>query len=259
MHSSKPRLRKSRKRESDKFGGAAFVQPLVDIVFPPGILWYEREAELMRLGRCKKGKKRAAVFLTAVFFCTVAFFALAKRAEPIFAERAAECALRGAQLAVARAAGDTLTDFENLESKTVGENGNISAIHINSAYLNKLRTDFYERLVEISEDTERTKMYITVGSLLGCKTFQGTGFRIPVGISYESVGMVDFDDEFISCGINQTKHTVVLKVKMRVAVVSAFMCETRETEIKLPVCENIIIGGVPTYYSDRLGIAATGE
>lgn len=213
----------------------------------------------MRLGRCKKGKKRAAFFLSALLFSAAGFYTAAKRAEPIFEERAAECALRAAQLAVSRVAGDTLTDFEKLESETVDENGKISAIHINSAYLNKLRADFYERLVEISEASERTKMYITAGSLLGCKTFQGTGFRIPVGIDFESVSMVDFDDEFISCGINQTKHTVVLKVKMRVSVVSVFMCETRETEIKLPVCENIIIGGIPTYYSDRLGIAATGE
>ncbi len=214
----------------------------------------------MRLGRFRKRRGRAAVVFAAgllLMTVTVGFFA--KRAEPIFAERAANTAYQQAQLAVARACADTLADFADLSDKSYDKNGELSAIGINSAYMNKLRAEFTERLIELSEQTQSAKIYITAGSLFGCKTFQGAGVRIPVRVSFETVCSVDFADEFTSAGINQTKHSLMLRVRLNVAVISAFMCEEREIDVSMPVCENIIIGNVPTYYSDRLGVAALGE
>ena len=214
----------------------------------------------MRLGRYKKRRAGAmACIVCAILAMTALLIFFARRAEPIFARRAVNTAYQQAQLIVTRACADTLTEFPDLSCRAYDKSGNLSTIGINSAYMNKLRAALVERLIELSEQTTSAKMHITFGSLLGCRVFQGAGVSIPIKVSYETICDVDFADEFASAGINQTKHSLMLNVKLDIAVVSAFMYEEKEIGISLPVYENIIIGGVPTYYLDRFGTAAVGE
>lgn len=182
------------------------------------------------------------------------------RASPIFKIRAADAASQEVRRIVADAASKTITEYDSaLIEKTIGSSGEVSMISINSAQMNKLRADFTSELISQLSKSTKTTIYISFGSLLNKEIFQGAGIKIPAKITYGSISDVDFEDEFISAGINQTKHLVTMKVTVTTAVVSAFMCDTREIETSLPLCENIIIGNVPQYYSDRLGVTAKGE
>lgn len=206
--------------------------------------------------RCRKILALCAVLLTV--FSLLVFFTV--RASPIFSVRAADAASQEVRRIVNEAAGAAFReDIGGLTAKTLDANGQISMISINSAEIVKLKAAFTSELISRLSDSTRTSIYISAGSLMRQSIFQGAGIRIPVKIIYGSVSDVDIQDEFVSAGINQTKHLVTLKVSITCAVVSAFMCDTREVEATLPLCENIIIGKVPQYYSDRAPYAVKGE
>lgn len=214
----------------------------------------------MRVGIYRRRRGMWLLLIFASLGVSLLFAAFVFRAAPIFKLRAADAAAQAVRRVIAQTAGKTLTDESApLVDKTAGQGGEITSLSINSARLNKLKADFTKELTDALAKSTKTKIYISFGSLLNCETLQGAGVRIPVSITYGSVCDVDIEDEFVSAGINQTKHLVNLKVKVTVAVISAFMCDTRDIETTLPLCENIIIGGVPKYYSDRLSVAAGGN
>lgn len=200
-----------------------------------------------------------SVSAVIILFCFISGMFIT-RASPIFKIRAADAASQEVRRIVADVASRTIAENDvDLIEKTIGSSGEISMLSINSVQLNKLRAEFTSELISQLSKSTKTTISISLGSLLNKEIFQGAGVRIPAKITFGSISDVDFEDEFISVGINQTKHLVSLKVTVTTAVVSAFMCDTREIETSLPLCENIIIGKAPQYYSDRLGIAAKGE
>ncbi len=200
-----------------------------------------------------------SVSAVIILFCFISGMFIT-RASPIFKIRAADAASQEVRRIVADVASRTIAENDvDLIEKTIGSNGEISMLSINSVQLNKLRAEFTSELISQLSKSTKTTIYISLGSLLNKEIFQGAGVRIPTKITFGSISDVDFEEEFISAGINQTKHLVSLKVTVTTAVVSAFMCDTRKIETSLPLCENIIIGKAPQYYSDRLGIAAKGE
>lgn len=213
----------------------------------------------MRVGVSKRIQLRPAVLVIIymVLLCALmAFFAV--RATPVFRERAADAAAQQARRIVAEVAAEVFEGYSD-RMTTRETDGDVSVLSINSIQLNMLRAEFTSRLISKLADATSTKIYISTGSLLKYEVFQGMGIRIPVKIAFGSISDVDFEHEFITAGINQTKHLVSMKVVVSSSVISAFMCDTRNVEVSLPISENIIIGKVPQYYSDRMGITAKGE
>lgn len=216
----------------------------------------------MRVGmssrRLRLRKSVVYIGMSAILCAAFVFFLL--RASPIFSLRAADAASQQVRRVVNETAGAVFADYgTELVTRTVDSNGQISMISINSAEIVKIKAAFTSELISRLSDTTRTSIYISAGSLLNCDVLQGFGVRIPVKITFGSVSDVDISDEFIAAGINQTKHLVNMKVKISCAVISAFKCDIRDVEATFPLCENIIIGKVPQYYSDRMSVAAKGE
>lgn len=216
----------------------------------------------MRVGICYRRIKVKWVFILSAIvlcFCLITGFFVV-RASPIFKLRAAETALQAVKQTIAEVAGDTMADFNgNFIEKTLTSNGEIAMISINSAQMNKLRAEFESELIKRLAKGSRASISISAGSLLGKEVFQGAGISIPVKITYGSVSEIDIEDEFISAGINQTKHRINMRVTVSTSVISAFMFDCRTVETTVPLCENIIVGKVPQYYTDRLAVTAKGE
>ena len=80
------------------------------------------------------------------------------------------------------------------------------------------------------------------------------GYRIPVKVSLDGVTKTDFDEEFIHAGINQVKNRIYIIVTARISIVSSFMTISETVSTEVPVSETIIVGEVPEYYGDKLGV-----
>lgn len=213
----------------------------------------------MRVGISRKTQPKpiiAAAICAVLASLLTVFFAV--RATPVFRERAADTAAQCARRMINEAAEEVFSKYsDDMSAKET--DGELAFIRIDSIKLNMLRAEFTSCLMKKLAAQTSTKIYISAGSLLKCEVFQGMGVRIPVKITYGSICDVDFKHEFITAGINQTKYLVTLKVTVTGAVISAFMCDTRDIEVNLPVAESIIIGKVPQYYADRMCVAAKEE
>ena len=61
---------------------------------------------------------------------------------------------------------------------------------------------------------------------------------------------IEFKTEFISTGINQTRHRVYLEIKSKMGIVAPFTSERVEVVNHVNVAETVLIGDVPdTFYN----------
>ena len=95
-----------------------------------------------------------------------------------------------------------------------------------------------------------------VGSLTGISLFSGRGFSLPVEVVAVGSAHGDFQSQFTSAGINQTRHRILLEVTVSVEIL--LPGETMQTEIcpQVPIAETVIVGQVPDTY---LGLPSSGS
>ncbi len=61
---------------------------------------------------------------------------------------------------------------------------------------------------------------------------------------------VEFCNEFISAGINQTKHLIKVKVTTALGVVLPVRGDLEDIVTEVPIAESVIVGDVPDTYLD---------
>jgi len=133
------------------------------------------------------------------------------------------------------------------------ENDRIDSIQTDIVKLNRiyadLSLDIQKKLLELSEE----KISIPLGAVFGKSLFAAGGPKINVRVIPTGSVETDFESEFVSAGINQTRHRIYLEVKTTVGIVVP--CTDKKTEIttRIPVAETVIIGDVPEFYIDRDG------
>ncbi|MEG2814367.1 MAG: sporulation protein YunB, partial [Oscillospiraceae bacterium] len=119
--------------------------------------------------------------------------------------------------------------------------------------INKIKSMLtYEVTNEINTIYEK-KFYISIGTLLGNNIFSGKGKKI--GFSIEPTGFLESDikSEFSQAGINQTKHNIVLNLKLNVTTIVPFKSACTTVSTNMIIAETVIVGEVPQYYTNVEG------
>lgn len=126
--------------------------------------------------------------------------------------------------------------------------GGVSTLSTDTVRLNRLRTAVMEEIVAQVEALDSRSLGIPLGTLTGIDLLSAAGPAIPVRVL--SVATVDggYRNEFISAGINQTLHRVLLDVDVTAQVLMPGGIV--ETAVSTPVCiaETVVIGQVPQTY-----------
>lgn len=145
--------------------------------------------------------------------------------------------------------GDLVTIERNAD-------GNITALTSNMTALNQLRTSIFETVLTQVEKLDPEGLSVPVGSLTGISLFSGRGFSLPVEVVAVGSAHGDFQSQFTSAGINQTRHRILLEVTVSVEIL--LPGETMQTEIctQVPIAETVIVGQVPDTY---LGLPSSGS
>ena len=84
-------------------------------------------------------------------------------------------------------------------------------------------------------------------SLISDGIFAGYGFKIPLRLITSGTAYVDFSDEFISAGINQTKYRLSIKVTVDMELQMVFSESKAIFTTDIPLAEKIIAGETPDY------------
>ena len=120
--------------------------------------------------------------------------------------------------------------------------GRITAIYSNMAAFNRLQSNILDIILARIDQVSTRELSIPVGSLSGSVLLAGRGPRI-------SVKMANFENEFTSAGINQTKHQIVLNIDVAVSILLPGFSTATTVSNAVTVAETVIVGSVPDTYT----------
>lgn len=150
--------------------------------------------------------------------------------------------------------GDYSADyFVTFEKSEAGE---ITAISSNMARINALSAKILDRIVGAT-DTHMLTVNIPVGNLTGVSLLMGRGPKVPVKIITMTSSRVEFNNNIVTAGINQTKHQINLEVIVDIDILVPWGSETTQVVTEVLIADTVIVGQVPgTYVSMDTGSAA---
>ena len=137
--------------------------------------------------------------------------------------------------------GDYFVDFV----KDV--NGNVTAISSNMTKINTLSAQILDKVVGTTEKNSIT-VKIPSGNLTGISLLMGRGPKIPVKIIVLTSSRVEFNNNIITAGINQTKHQINLEVIVDVEILVPWGSETAQVVNEVLIADTVIVGEVPDTY-----------
>ncbi len=188
------------------------------------------------------------------------------------AVRLTECALRPVLAAAARyqvrsqvtaaveqwAARDLQergVDYSDFVTITRNEAGEITALSADMARLNLLRAELSAHLLERLEDSQ-LELTVPVGSLLPLEPTWARGPELHLRALALGTASAEFESEFTSAGINQTRHRLWLELSVPVTVLLPGGGEELTVDSHLCVAETVIVGRVPQTWFQTGGLPA---
>ena len=188
------------------------------------------------------------------------------------AVRLTECALRPVLAAAARyqvrsqvtaaveqwAARDLQergVDYSDFVTITRNEAGEITALSADMARLNLLRAELSAHLLEWLEDSQ-LELTVPVGSLLPIEPTWARGPELHLRALALGTASAEFESEFTSAGINQTRHRLWLELSVPVTVLLPGGGEELTVDSRLCVAETVIVGQVPQTWFQTGGLPA---
>ena len=151
--------------------------------------------------------------------------------------------------AVYQAIEDGEIRYDGLVTFEKDETGQITAVRSNMAAFNHLQADILDTILTRIDQVSARELSIPVGTLTGFSLLAG---RVPrISVRMESVGSseANFHNEFVSAGINQTKHQIILTVDVSVSILLPGFTTATKVSNSFIVAETVIVGAVPDTYT----------
>lgn len=139
--------------------------------------------------------------------------------------------------------------FEDLITFHKTEEGLITAYTPNYGKINLLKVNITENVLERINQMDTTVLNIPIGNIINGEMLSGVGPRIPIRLLPIATAETRFATAFTSAGINQTRHQVLVEVKVYIGVVLPGMRTGTEVTSQVSVAETIIVGSVPNTYT----------
>jgi sporulation protein YunB len=129
-----------------------------------------------------------------------------------------------------------------------GADGRVSALSVDTVKVNILRASILKKALETLEYCEKHDITIPIGSLIG-ELSSGKGPDIPITVIITDALECSVVTDFYESGINQTLHTVSLRLKVScMALIPSGSC-TFDITAQCPIGETVLIGAVPDAYT----------
>lgn len=134
--------------------------------------------------------------------------------------------------------------FVKFEKNDAGE---VTAISSNMTHINAMSAKLLDRVVGLTEDRTLT-VSIPAGNLTGLSLLMGRGPGIPVDIQALTSSHVEFRNNIVTAGINQTKHQISLLVIVDIDVLVPWGTESAQVCTELLIADTVVVGQVPETY-----------
>lgn len=128
------------------------------------------------------------------------------------------------------------------------ENGNIKYLEPDSRLINKLVLEFMTEVNDTYnlDDTQAVK--VNLGVITGSKILSQLPFTVKVKVQPLSLTRFQYETEFETQGINQTRYCVYCTINSQVRILAPFTDKVSEINRRFLMAEAIIVGDVPGNY-----------
>lgn len=201
-------------------------------------------------------KKPIVLFVIIVIFILILSVNFLKNVTPTITVL---CESRAKSIGL-KIANETIKDYmdkleyEQLMNLTYDASGKLSTMSANIGKVNSLSSQIAYTIQEKLLNVENSVVGLPVGRVLGWSIFSGYGPSIKIKLIPVGNVNVSFKTEFISEGINQTRHTIYIQLRTSVMTVAPFISNTVSVENLITVAETIIVGDIPNAYYNIEGV-----
>ena len=211
----------------------------------PGFFYYRRRID-------RRALARLLILLAMAGVLALAFIATAQM-KPLLASLATTKVSNTVTRIVSEAVYEAIEtgeiQYDGLVSFEKDNDGKITAFLSNMAAFNHLQAEILDTVLTRIDQVSTRELSIPIGTLTGSSLLAGRGPRITVRM--ESVGSseANFSNEFVSAGINQTKHQIILTVDVYVSILLPGFTTATKVSNSFIVAETVIVGAVPDSYT----------
>lgn len=211
----------------------------------PGFFYYRRRID-------RRALARLLIFFAMAGVLALAFIATAQM-KPLLASLATTKVSNTVTRIVSEAVFEAIEtgeiQYDGLVSFEKDNDGKITAVRSNMAAFNHLQAEILDTVLTRIDQVSTRELSIPIGTLTGSSLLAGRGPRITVRM--ESVGSseANFSNEFVSAGINQTKHQIILTVDVYVSILLPGFTTATKVSNSFIVAETVIVGAVPDSYT----------
>lgn len=138
--------------------------------------------------------------------------------------------------------------YDDLVHITKNEQGQITSITTNSELLNLM-------CIQVNDDVsaqlsrKNVKVKIPLGSLTRADVLSGKGPSFSISLSQSNTVDAYTESTFKDAGVNQTEHVITFTVEAAMTVILPNTTVTYTYSQPFIVTQSIIVGNVPTYYT----------
>ncbi len=207
----------------------------------------------------KRAARRLLAALGALLVVFLAGFAWVEvKMAPLALAMAKAGVERMAMDALNRAAAQTVENltYEDLITVTYDDRGHITSLCANTAAVNTLAADAallaQEKIGALGEQT----IAIPLGTAMGFNLFSGRGPDLHARITPFGAVTGEIYSQFSGAGINQTAHSLSIKLTAGITVVLAGASSRVSVSCLVPVAQTVLVGEVPQTY---LGMEETPQ
>lgn len=212
-----------------------------------------RRRYFRRGGRIDRRRLAGYLLLLLVVASLVMAVAATMRLKPLLERvataRVSNSVTRVVSEAVDEAVRGGAIQYQELVSFEKDQEGRITALHSNMAAFNRLQAMILDVIMERIGEVSSKELAIPLGNLTGSALLAGRGPKIRVRMESMGSSTARFENEFLSAGINQTKHQIVLHIDVYVTILLPGMTTATKVSNAITVAETVIVGTVPQTYT----------
>lgn len=140
-------------------------------------------------------------------------------------------------------------DYNDLVTLTALPDGEMSSVSTDIVKVNRLKSEVSNRILERMQNGEPGELKIPLGSLTGSEFLNGRGPKVSLKLSFYGNVFTDLQSQFTGAGINQTRHRIILEVKISVFIEMPGYNTSTEVKTNFCIAETVIVGRVPNSYT----------
>lgn len=142
------------------------------------------------------------------------------------------------------------TKYGDIVNLSYDKSGYITGLQIDILSINLLKSLLSNEISSLVDKREIYEIAIPFGTFFGNEFISGLGPKIKFNFQLTSTSVVDFEHEFLSAGINQVLHKIIINIETKGSLVVAGSKKTFSVKTSTIAAQTVIVGVTPDSFTE---------